>query len=1627
MSQKSRNAKDANLLAIEEALNLGTAGNGRDSGREGPRTARPPADGETGQTRRPVAARETRAAIDGLRIVDEALTPPPAAERQPPRPQYREPLREPEPARDLDEEAHEMQRHLASYDAEGGRGQPAHAPQAQYAPQAHVAAVHVSQGNGSGARLVQPARASHGGPANRRSSPGMDGAADLIASMRHPASFIPFVIAGIAGLIWLLVAGLISYANYCDDCGPVMDTLRSGAPSPLGTALLLLAPPAFLFVVAALVRRTLEMGRVSRTLAEVATRLTEPAAMANESIISVSQAMRSEVAAMDVALERAVGRATELEVMVRTEVGALERAYEENEGRVRSLVEEMRADRKNVLSHAEQLRAAISGAHDMLQGETEVVSDRISRSVGDAAERLTETFNEQGQQIAMSISSANDVMIDSLTERSARLLERFEKTGAELGARLGDGNDRLVAKMTVKAYEIQDHVARITAKGAKTLAERAEEMAEHMRRTTGEVVDLAAKRTSELHDRLAATTSEIGETLLGTGSRVIESIAASGSEVHQVLQATGSSVSGDIAARGQELVGQMSATGTGFIETLKQEGDAAIQRMEERGNAFFDAVLARGSEVDRRLDDTAERISAALNTSGARAVEGLAKFQASGEGLAETLARRGDAVVNQIEAQGSRLVEAVDARSAVINATFEDTARRVSEALEKAGTGAVDGFARFQAIGENLSEAIGKRGEQAASALEARGALLIEAADARSAKIGSKLDDTARRLTEILEKSSGEAMDGFARFLSAGEALSLEIGKRGELASTALDLQAVRLLDAADARNAKFDVRLEETARRLSAVLEKASGEAAEGFANLLTNGEALSKALGKRSEDVASAIEAHGMRLLEATETRGARLDAKLDDTARRLSEALDQAGGSAVAGFARFLASGEALSEALGKRGEDVTTAIEAQGAKLLEASETRGARLDAKLDDTARRIAELLEKSTAEASEGFARFHASGEALSETIFARGEQAAEALEMRGNAFLDAVLARSSEADRRLDDAAVRVTQAIDTSGRNAASGFAEIKIASLMLSDSLARRGGELAESLAQTVRDVTEAIRGHADSMNDRLSENGGRVFDAIVARGLELDRRVAETGGRVTARIEEAERSVQANLTAESTRLITALDGGAARASQAIATAATESAGLVERTGTRTAEALRHATTDTLQLLERTGGDVAQSFAAFRSAGEALAGDLTKRSSEVMRQLDESHRQFAQSLAEQQAHSAARIGETETRLGEALGRHVDAVVSLVDAAGVRADTNAGETAARLEAQVARLAERFDEAGRSFTQINANAAEGLGRQITALVASVDEAGSRMARELAATSDGYTQSLDKVRAEMAEALEKQSTAMAERLESRSEQAMAHIVASTERLNDTLTQFSRLASARLGLPLVAPNAPARLGTPGTGADLWLSQHLTERAYAGAAGTALHLRDSSAAERLQPELARDERLLWAGRPSPSRVFKSELAWLLVAGLMLVAQAVAYGVLAYNGSLPIENAALRLGVGIAAGLAGLVGLGLIITERVRASRAKATLYGLTTQRILVLLDREGGRTVDSLPLAGIGRIEKHLHPDTTGTLILSGHGRESGEVLRLVGIEDAPAVEGALRQVACAGRPLLGAF
>ena len=66
--------------------------------------------------------------------------------------------------------------------------------------------------------------------------------------------------------------------------------------------------------------------------------LAEPDKMAEQSVASLGQTVRRQVAAMNDAISRALGRAGELEALVHNEVAALERSYGENENRIRNLI-----------------------------------------------------------------------------------------------------------------------------------------------------------------------------------------------------------------------------------------------------------------------------------------------------------------------------------------------------------------------------------------------------------------------------------------------------------------------------------------------------------------------------------------------------------------------------------------------------------------------------------------------------------------------------------------------------------------------------------------------------------------------------------------------------------------------------------------------------------------------------------------------------------------------------------------------------------------------------------------------------------------------------------------------------------------------------------------------------------------------------------------------------------------------------------------------------------------------------------------------------------------------------------------------------------------------------------------
>src|SRR6201985_911891 len=185
-----------------------------------------------------------------------------------------------------------------------------------------------------------------------------------------------------------------------------------------------------------------QMQMIAQSMAQVAMRYSEPESTAGDSMGTVGQAIRREVAGMGDGVERAIARAGELETLVANEVSALERAYSDNEVRIRALLQDIAHQRDNLVGQAEQVRSAISGVQIDLRHDIALISDAIASRVDEVAKSITGALEERGAHITSALSNAGDNMILALGERGGDLLDRLEEASAETTRAVLDASER---------------------------------------------------------------------------------------------------------------------------------------------------------------------------------------------------------------------------------------------------------------------------------------------------------------------------------------------------------------------------------------------------------------------------------------------------------------------------------------------------------------------------------------------------------------------------------------------------------------------------------------------------------------------------------------------------------------------------------------------------------------------------------------------------------------------------------------------------------------------------------------------------------------------------------------------------------------------------------------------------------------------------------------------------------------------------------------------------------------------------------------------------------------------------------------------------------------------------------
>jgi hypothetical protein len=120
---------------------------------------------------------------------------------------------------------------------------------------------------------------------------------------RHPPK-TSYVVASVFAFAWVL-GGLILAFLYLPDLRAIASQGAAGVPAMFGLAAFVLAPVLFFYALAHMVWRAQELRLIAQSMAGVAMRLAEPEEVARESIVTVGQAIRREVAAMGDGVERA--------------------------------------------------------------------------------------------------------------------------------------------------------------------------------------------------------------------------------------------------------------------------------------------------------------------------------------------------------------------------------------------------------------------------------------------------------------------------------------------------------------------------------------------------------------------------------------------------------------------------------------------------------------------------------------------------------------------------------------------------------------------------------------------------------------------------------------------------------------------------------------------------------------------------------------------------------------------------------------------------------------------------------------------------------------------------------------------------------------------------------------------------------------------------------------------------------------------------------------------------------------------------------------------------------------------------------------------------------------------------
>lgn len=597
----------------------------------------------------------------------------------------------------------------------------------------------------------------------------------LIFALEQKPSNKPFTYAAIFSAIWA-VAGLGSAGLWVASAFSKGTTLLDLLSSPV--AFLTLAaiglPIGTIWFLALLAWRAEELRLRSSTMTEVAVRLAEPDRMAEQAIASLGQNVRRQVSFMNDAISRALGRAGELEALVHSEVAALDRSYEENEKRIRGLIQELSGERHALLN---------------------------------TSERVASTLKTLGSEVP--------ALIDRLSDQQIKLGEIVANAGQNLHAldsALGQSVGQLETSLGSRTQRLQNVLEDFSSRIDVSFSERTEQMQTTLESYTGALANALSSRTEDMQAIFEEYTRALDTTLANRAEAI---------DV-QLVERT-ATLDAAFTKRLELFDDSIKRTALAIDGAISERSTVINQALERHVLTFRDVIARQGAEIDELLMqgiNAVRRSNENITRQSLKAIETLSGQSDMLRTVSEGLLNQIQTVTSRFENQGQQIIKAANALETAnfrIDSTLQSRHAELQKTLDRIA-GSTDQMGNAlghysSTIEDKLSEAE-RRARLAAEELrqsaEARAQLTsseIEQLRMRTAAEGERaLDEVRRRLST----ATGEVQQQIGSLSELVSGATLEARNRAALANAEIAREQAQIRsqlekssagDARDRRN----------------------------------------------------------------------------------------------------------------------------------------------------------------------------------------------------------------------------------------------------------------------------------------------------------------------------------------------------------------------------------------------------------------------------------------------------------------------------------------------------------------------------------------------------------------------------------------------------------------------------------------------------------------------------------------------------------------------------------------------------------------------------------------------------------------------------------------------------------